>query len=67
MKSSTVMLPLLTICHSTYRYRILRQIVIATFEAEVVTQQMCQNWHNRVLGFVLRCLEREDIIIYPYM
>ena len=49
---------------TTYRSRILRQIVTGSLEGDVVTRQMCQNWQNRVLGFVPRCLERQDIIMY---
>ena len=43
---------------TTYRSRILRQLVTSTVEGDTVTQEMCNNWHNRVLGFVAPCLER---------
>ena len=47
---------------TVFRSRILHQLVTEALEGETVTQRMCQNWHNHVMSYVPRCLDREDIL-----
>lgn len=49
---------------TAYRTGILRSIVVeAVMDENVLTPVKCQNWHNRVLGFLPACLGLNDIIM----
>ena len=43
--------------------RMQRGIVEEAIETDAVTQPICLNWHNRVLGYVPQCLDRETFYI----
>lgn len=49
---------------TAYRTGILRSVVVEAVEdQEVITHIKCQNWHNRVLGFLPACLGMNDIFM----
>ena len=49
---------------TAYRTDILKSIVISCVDDNnVINANKCQNWHHRVMSFVLACLDLEDIVI----